>query len=1044
MADERTILLKVELDTSELEKAAKDASAKLVDLREDAAKAAEQHGKDSVQYKKIAVEIQRYNKELTQTAKALNTAERINEKQTGSLEEMRAQVQAATLAYSKLTAQQRDTAAGEAQLKNLDELREAVNDIQKSYGNAVGDVGKYEEAIDSALQAQNELNDSLGITGEEVLDVSGTISKAEDRLYEMAIAGDTTSDEFIRLQEQTAKYKKVVIEVDASIDQLAESGGKLGSALQIGEGVLQSYQAAVGITALVGVEQEKLLEVLTKLEAIQAVLNSVESAKLALQKNSIKFTQIQAGAQKAMNAALGDGTKASKLFRGALLATGVGALVVGVGLLVENFDDLAKMVSGVSDEQAVLNEHIDDYKAGATEAITKTNEVEAAFRLAEEGVISKEEALLTYNETLGDSFGEMDNLNDAEAVFIKKKDAFIKATAQRALAQALFAKAAEEQANAITAGLEDQISTTDKVFSSTFDLFKSEEEIRKRVQKQQEEGVKAAKKTATDRFEILIEEGMRQLELAETTEAANDITSESEQNLASDRKKRADDQKKRQEEAIKAAEALANRIRELAEQERNLTLSDERAALEAHYQFLETIAEDNADALLELEGKKNADLRALELKELEASEMAIEQKYAKEIEAAEEGSELIINLEATKQAELDSIRQEANENFVQREIEFIAKQEALDAERLANEKTVVEEVKLLSLELALEKVKGSEMEFEAWQNLQDERIAQLQRYRDAELEIEGKTASEKEKIEKSTALQVEQIQNESFAAEKAQNENSVAERRALATTYLSIAQQTSDTIFQIVKNGIQKELNAVTEQYNTQSSLLNDQLAAGLLSQADFNAQKSALDEQFRAEEKKLKTEQFKRDQAAAIISATIAASTAVLNALASPPPTSFVLAGVAAGIGATQIGIIASQPTPTFADGGLAKSGVFGGNLHTGGGTKGVFSDGTKIEVERDEACFILNRSASAAIDALSNHNVNHGGASMYENGGVLKFQGGGAFAASQTSGAVQRFNDQNAIVDIVKSLPPSEVYVEDIINKTGNSVAVKDRANV
>jgi hypothetical protein len=993
MAEDRTILLKIELDTSELEKAAKDASAKLVGLREDAAKAAEQHGKDSVQYKKIAVEIQRYNKELTQTAKALNTAERVNEKQTGSLEEMRAQVQAATLAYSKLTAQQRDTAAGEAQLKNLDELREAVNDIQKSYGNAVGDVGKYEDAIDSALKAQNELNDSLGITGEEVLDVSGTISKAEDRLYEMAAAGDKTSDEFKALQAQTAKYKKIVIEVDASIDQLAESGGRLGSALQIGEGVLQSYQAAVGITALVGVEQEKLLEVLTKLEAIQAVLNSVESAKIALQKNSIKFTQLQAGAQKAMNVALGDGTKASKLFRGALLATGVGALVVGVGLLVENFDDLAKMITGVSDEQAILNEHIDDYKSGAVEAITKTNEVEAAFRLAEKGVISKEEALLTYNETLGDSFGEMTNLNDAEETFIAKKDAFIQATAQRSLAQALFAKAAEEQANAITAGLEDQISLTDKVLSASTFLFKSEEDLIKEQRKLQKEGVKEAQQTAAERFKLLIEEGMRQLELAEETEAANDIKSESETNLDNDRKKRHDDQLKRQEEELKAAEALANRIRELAKQERDLTLSDERAVLEAHYQFLETIAGDNANALLELEAKKNTDLRELELKELEASEMAIEQKYAKEIEAAAEGSELLKSLEETKQAELDSIRIEANNTFAQREIEFIEKQKALDAERLENEKTVVEEIKIISLELALEKVKGSEMEFKAWQDLQDERIAQLQRYRDEELAIEGKTASEKEKIEKSTALQIEQIQNESFEAEKVQNENSVSERRALASTYLGIAQQVSDSIFQIVKNGIQNEINAVTDQYNSDSELLQNQLDSQLISQADFNAQKSALDEQFRAEEKKLKTEQFKRDQAAAIISATIAASTAVLNALASPPPTSFVLAGVAAGIGATQIGLIASQPTPTFAEGGTIplkntklaglkmKAGMLKGDKHSdpSGGIL-IQADGVPIGIaENNEAIAIFNPRASATLSALSDHNVSHGGAPFF-----------------------------------------------------------------
>ena len=1038
MADDRTILLSVELDTSKLEKAAKDAADNITRLKEQQAQLREEGKKDTVEYKKIAVEIQRYNKELTQTAKALNTAERVNEKQTGSLEEMRAQVQAATLAYSKLTAEQRDTSAGEAQLDTLNELREAVNNIQKSYGNAVGDVGKYEESINSALEAQNQLNDSLGITEEEVLDVSGTISKAEDRLYEMAIAGDTTSDEFIRLQEQTAKYKKVVIEVDASIDQLAESGGALGSALQIGEGVLQSYQAAVGVTALVGVEQEKLLEILTKLEAIQAVLNSVESAKLALQKNSIKFTQLQAGAQKALNTVLGEGTKATKLLRGALLASGVGALVVGIGALIENFDELQGMLPGLSKEQEIFNEHLDDYKQGAVDAITKTNEVETAFRLAEKGVISKDEALQTYNETLGDSFGEMDNLNDAEATFIKKKDAFIQATAQRSLAQALFAKAAEEQADAITAGLEDQISITDKVLESTFVLLRSEEETRKRLQKLQSEGVKEARKSAEERFQLLLNEGMKALELAETIEDANDISSESEKELESDRKRRASEQKKRQEEEIKAAEALAKRIAELSKTERQITLSDERKVLEAHYQFLETIAGDNADELLKIEANKNADLRALELKELAAAEASIQQKYANEIQSAEGNADLITAIEKAKQAELDSIRTDANNTFVQREIEFIEKQKQIDAERVMNQKTINEELKILSLELALEKVKGSEMELDAWKALQDERISQLQRYRDTELSIEGKTASEKEKIETSTALQIEQIRNESFEQAKAQNEQDLQQRQQLAQSILNNANQLAQSLFQITANRIQKELNALTVQYNTDSELLQEQLDANLISQADFIAQKTELDAQFKAEESKIKKEQFEKDRAASLINAGIATALAIAQALPNIPLS--ITAGV---LGGAQIAFIASQPTPEFEKGGLVKEGVFGGNLHSNGGTKGVFEDGTRVEVERDEAFFILNRKATAAISALSAHNVAHGGASFYENGGPLKFEGGGAFAATQTNSTVQRFNNQNAFVEAVKSLPPGVVLVEQAANALDNQKQIEVRSS-
>ena len=84
----------------------------------------------------------------------------------------------------------------------------------------------------------------------------------------------------------------------------------------------------------------------------------------------------------------------------------------------------------------------EDSKKAIEGATAETNKVGTAFELAKKGVISKEEALLTYNETLGGTFGKTNDLNVAEANYIKKKDAYIQATAARATAQALFAQSA--------------------------------------------------------------------------------------------------------------------------------------------------------------------------------------------------------------------------------------------------------------------------------------------------------------------------------------------------------------------------------------------------------------------------------------------------------------------------------------------------------------------------------------------------------------------------------------------------------------------------
>jgi hypothetical protein len=89
----------------------------------------------------------------------------------------------------------------------------------------------------------------------------------------------------------------------------------------------------------------------------------------------------------------------------------------------------------------------------------------------------------------------------------------------------------------------------------------------------------------------------------------------------------------------------------------------------------------------------------------------------------------------------------------------------------------------------------------------------------------------------------------------------------------------------------------------------------------------------------------------------------------------------------------------------------VFGGRRHSQGGTKGVFDDGTQIEVEADELFVILNRRASKELRALSMFNAKHGGR-RFADGGVLDFTPQFGATISGTSGGsalvVAEFTDE------------------------------------
>ena len=257
--------------------------------------------------------------------------------------------------------------------KNTTRLKKSMDDLADSGDELSDEFKSVNTAYEETIESQKRLMGDMEHLGDDILvEVSGSISKMEDRLYELALAGDTTSKEFVDLQRKTAQYKAVIIETDRSVDALAEQGRGLSSALAIGSGAVAGFQAFTGVTALLGDENEELLQTIVKLQAAEGVLNSIEVIKQQLQANSIKLTQARTAIQKAYNVAIGNGTKATKLFRGALLATGIGAIIVGIGLLIENWDKLTASISGSSKAQKLNNEvssmALDSYSEQASAA----------------------------------------------------------------------------------------------------------------------------------------------------------------------------------------------------------------------------------------------------------------------------------------------------------------------------------------------------------------------------------------------------------------------------------------------------------------------------------------------------------------------------------------------------------------------------------------------------------------------------------------------------------------------------------------------------
>lgn len=186
----------------------------------------------------------------------------------------------------------------------------------------------------NASQAQQTL-DKLGGTFEDVYGeakpLSTVIGELEDRLYEMAIAGDTSSDEFKKITKEVGNMRKTIVETDLKIDAMSTTlNQKIGGALG---GVTAAFSLGAGVMGAFGVESEKVQEVLLRVQSAMAIQEGVRGIKEAIPSFKALFNTIRTG----------------------IAATGIGLFVLALGAIAVYWDDIKGAMSGVSSEQEEIN-----------------------------------------------------------------------------------------------------------------------------------------------------------------------------------------------------------------------------------------------------------------------------------------------------------------------------------------------------------------------------------------------------------------------------------------------------------------------------------------------------------------------------------------------------------------------------------------------------------------------------------------------------------------------------------------------------------------
>ena len=453
--------------------------------------------------------------------------------------------------------------------------------------------------------SQEVLGYKFGIDAEEAKASVGSFRKqlrdAQKDLIEMASKFGESSEQAIKAAKKVGELRDRIGDAK-SMAEAFNPDARFKAVSQSVQGIAGAFAAVQGAMATFGVESEDLQKSLLKVQGALALSEGLN-------------TFLDNGIQGFKNL----GAKAKDTFlsiKAEIGSTGIGALLLGIAaaayLVYENFDKLTGVTEEATRTNKAYADTLEETNQAGTEAIKNITNVKNAFNDAKKGVISKQDALKIYNETLGDSLGKTNDISVAEKNLNEKADDYVKATMLKAQANAMFAMSAKLQAESLTADTKDNVSGMQKALiglgsALSFGYIGYKDAVKKA----QDINTKEIKDNLQKQVETLNTEGQKLLTNADEIQKKANIKI----GVKSDKEAKTQSEKDREQ-----------LIKDFAKSKQDLAtvLSLGNKGLEEEIQSL-------ADQEIETEKNKNAEIQKLN-EESARFKMEVAQKVAKKKE----------------------------------------------------------------------------------------------------------------------------------------------------------------------------------------------------------------------------------------------------------------------------------------------------------------------------------------------------------------------------------------------------------------------------
>lgn len=993
---------------------------------------------------------------------------KVNTAAEGSIKQMAAQLSLLRRQYDSLSKSERENEdVGGKLLKSIQDLDDEYKSLKESTGRFQDSVGNYAVA-GKALQETLEQN-------------------TKQLAYMLSQGVKPTDEAFVKLAEETGALKDALDDAAATVATFASDTRGLDQVLDVGSSLTAVFGTATGVMSMFGESGEAVAEQIQKLQGVMATLQSLQTLQTNLnkqgtlsntlylkalrllgleRKKDIALLGSETAAQGANTVATGAATVATKTFSKALIATGIGAIVVLLGLLIANFSEIKEWF-------LKLIAPIDGFKA----ALMGIGSVIVNY------VVAPFKALFKLMK--GDFSGAVDEFKkgfDVMGNYAEGKNKQIaKDTAER---NRKFVEGALSTTDTLIKNNEAKYGSDykyteqgkklyDKYFAYQLYLYKDDKEKYAEVQRE---------KWAYDRE---YNDKLKEAEKKRTEDAKK--AAETAKKAADERKKALEDYRKSLDSFNKETYALsiANEEKLIAAQKKAAKTSDEVAL--AYGKEAELLKQKNEDEKKKVEEQYSELIKKAEKLKQDTTEIT-EAKNARIKELEEQQKADLVTLETEKTEAINKINEDAKKKKVEET------QKALDAElKLMNShytsiqdltKSAVKKsgkFDLIDVKATKENYKKIGDELNKYLDNLNSSKDRISKYYDDMAGLYSKDSKEYKDLQDKKQAALNNVESKIKVTNKNIEDNTQASTQTQQQYYADLSDKmakafegvnelmsgafdAAQSIFAMQLEEAQAKLDEVTEAYDEavskkeesnarlaeleeeaktatggRAQVVQEQISREMDNNKQLAQQEKELAKEKEKREKevaKIEKKQKKTQLAQNLITGIAQTALGVTQALASsPPPVSFIMAALVGAMGAIQTGIIAAQMAK------LEKGGLLNGKRHSQGG---IPVGNTGIEVEGGE--YVVNRVSTQKNLGLIEY-INTSKKEVQINDVVSYFNGKGTAITPAPAFKVQyETGGQLANLDTVTAATNPNDRILDAINSIDfkPSVSVKEIQDV